>query len=379
MRVAHLLHHLNPYGTERVVLALLKYRGSAFSEQFVVSTQDGDIADEMRATGCPVFVETDRLRLIQRLAGADLINGHCLYEVTAREMVDAINAAKRPYLLTLHWPTGLPPKMAPVIACTSVGACRAQPASTVCELIENGIDLEPYLDPPPRQPSDRLTITRICRPAKNSEYFWYAMADVMSSHPEVDIRIVGSLGTASGRVEAVGVRSEVAPILADTDLFVYCPKPGEGTKDLVVMEAMAMGVPAVMTDVETVRASAVQGKTALLVRYGDTEALTAAVETLVRDPELRRQLAANAREYAFRHFDVRHRVRRYEQVYARLLAGEYGEVKTRLFTGQLHFLRRLRRPVPAGIAVARSVSASTVNATEEKPQDLEGEAIGVAG
>ena len=55
-------------------------------------------------------------------------------------------------------------------------------------------------------------------------------------------------------------RLDVAEILAGTDLFVYTPRPGEGTKDLVVMEAMAMGVPAVLSNVETTRASAVQGE-----------------------------------------------------------------------------------------------------------------------
>jgi glycosyltransferase involved in cell wall biosynthesis len=323
MKIAHLVHHLNPYGTERVILSLLRYRGEAFREQFVVSTQDGDIADTMRGTGCPVYVEHSDEAVARRLAEADLTNAHCLYVERGAEMLEVIRRARRPHLFTLHWPTPFPQDWSPVFLCTSRAAACAQSPQARVHVIENGIDLEPYAQPRRRAAGGRFVILRVCRPEKCDEYFWYAMADVLDRHPDVEVRIIGSEGLAGGRVNAAGVTDDVPAALFQGDLFVYTPRPGEGTKDLVVMEAMAAGLPAVFSDVETVRASAVHGKSCLLVPFGDTEALVCAVETLITQPELRAALGNTARRVAFRRFDMRDRVRSYEAAYRAVLAGDY--------------------------------------------------------
>lgn len=323
MRVAHFLHHLNPYGTERVVHALLKYRSAAFNDQVVVSQKDGDFADEMRATGCEVRVEPEVKGLVRHLSTADVINCHALYQHTFDDMMDVLRRVRKPYLFTVHWPTRFAPELSPVYVCTSLSAYRAQDPQSRCEVVENGIDLEPYETVRRTSPADEFVITRICRPAKSDEYFWYAMADILSRYPQVRVRIVGSPHQVEGRVESVGVQHDTAQYLADSDLFVYTPRPGEGTKDLVIMEAMAMGVPCVLPDVEVTRRSAVQGKTALMVPFGNTEALVAAIATLIEDPALRARLGQASREHALRHFDARHRAPRYERVYDRVLKGAY--------------------------------------------------------
>jgi hypothetical protein len=321
VRVAHLVHYLNPFGMERVVLSLLRYRGEHYRDQIVVSKRDGDIAGEMRATGCDVHIEGVDDRVVDLLRDCDIVNGHCFSVHRGQEMADLARRAGKPYLLTLHWVTRFPADLSPIYICTSEEAVRAQPPGSVCELIENGIDLE-HFRPRPETETERetTTLTRICRPQKCDEYFWYTMTDILARYPQVRLRLAGTDATFSaGQLQCVGIRPDVAPLLADTDLFVYTPRPNDGTKDLVVMEAAAMGVPAVYSDVACTRASAVHGETALLVPFGDAGALTSAVRRLLDDTALRRKLGEGARRYALDHFDSRQRVRHYEAVYDRLL------------------------------------------------------------
>ena len=58
-----------------------------------------------------------------------------------------------------------------------------------------------------------------------------------------------------GRIQALGDRHDVAELLASADIFAYAPWPHEGTRDLVVLEAMATGLPCVVSDVPCVRES----------------------------------------------------------------------------------------------------------------------------
>jgi glycosyltransferase involved in cell wall biosynthesis len=71
---------------------------------------------------------------------------------------------------------------------------------------------------------------------------------------------------------------------------------------LVLIEAMATGVPVVATDVPGVRDVVRQGVTGLLVPPGDPAAMAAAIRRLIGDPPLRAQLAAAAGDDVRRRF-----------------------------------------------------------------------------
>ncbi|HEU0014078.1 MAG TPA: glycosyltransferase family 4 protein [Longimicrobium sp.] len=73
------------------------------------------------------------------------------------------------------------------------------------------------------------------------------------------------------------------------------PKEGWGITN---MEAAACGTPAVAADSPGLRESVVDGRTGLLVPYGDAEALAAALEKLAMDPALVARLGAEARRFA---------------------------------------------------------------------------------
>jgi len=127
---------------------------------------------------------------------------------------------------------------------------------------------------------------------------------------------VAGLGLAS-RVRFLGVRADVADILRASDVFVLSSR-WEGNP-MSVMEAMAAGLPVVSTAVGGVPELVREGVTGRLVPSEDAGALAQALQALVDDPARRQAMGAAARRHAVAHFDIRHTVRGYEQLYESLL------------------------------------------------------------
>jgi glycosyltransferase involved in cell wall biosynthesis len=119
------------------------------------------------------------------------------------------------------------------------------------------------------------------------------------------------------RVRFLGVRADVPAILNASDLFVLSSR-WEGNP-MSVMEALAAGLPVVSTAVGGVPELVREGETGLLVPSEDTGALACALQALVDDPARRQAMGAAARQHAIAHFDIRHTVRGYEQLYESLL------------------------------------------------------------
>jgi glycosyltransferase involved in cell wall biosynthesis len=69
------------------------------------------------------------------------------------------------------------------------------------------------------------------------------------------------------------------------------------------MEAAAMGVPAVVTDVKGNREAVDQGRNGLLVPLGDVAALAAAMERILTEPGLAASMSCEARSIASARFD----------------------------------------------------------------------------
>lgn len=77
-----------------------------------------------------------------------------------------------------------------------------------------------------------------------------------------------------------------------------------------LMEALAMEVPVVTTDISGISELVVDGENGLLVPQRDSGALARALERLARDPELRRRLGAAGRRKVAAEFDLRTNVAR---------------------------------------------------------------------
>lgn len=102
-------------------------------------------------------------------------------------------------------------------------------------------------------------------------------------------------------VHLIGHIDDLERLWADTDLMVL-PSYREGLP-LVVIEAAAAGVPAIVTDCTGGTESVADGLTGLVVPRRDPAALSAAIARLVDEPETRIQMGSAARDRALTRYD----------------------------------------------------------------------------
>lgn len=131
--------------------------------------------------------------------------------------------------------------------------------------------------------------------------------------------LVATLGLSS-RVHFLGRRDDIGNVLSAFDVFALpTHREALGT---VFIEAAAMGVPVVGTDVGGVPETMQDGVTGLLVPPHNPEALAVALETLLANPALRRQMgdAGRALIRGYGLFTPERTADQVERVYAHWLA-----------------------------------------------------------
>ncbi|HSL93592.1 MAG TPA: glycosyltransferase [Bacillota bacterium] len=118
------------------------------------------------------------------------------------------------------------------------------------------------------------------------------------------------------RVDFMGYVHNARGMLADADLLVLASR-SEG-QPIVLLEAMAAGVPVVSTAVGGVPEIVKDGDTGLLVPAEDPEALADAMQRVIQDPELAQRLRSNGRHWYEEHGTgekmVRETLRCYEEL-----------------------------------------------------------------
>jgi glycosyltransferase involved in cell wall biosynthesis len=200
-----------------------------------------------------------------------------------------------------------------------------------CSVILNGIPLEAFLAHPAapgsRRPRFRFgTIGRLV-PAKGHAILLDAFAIVTKSAPEAELSIYGygdleaslraqivRLGI-DGRARLEGRTSNSAETLQNLDVFVFS-SVNEGLP-LVILEAMAAGLPVVTTDVGGIPEVA-RRESAWLCPPGSVEALAAAMLQAFNCADLRER-GENARLLASASYGLDYMAARYEDLYRTLL------------------------------------------------------------
>jgi glycosyltransferase involved in cell wall biosynthesis len=170
------------------------------------------------------------------------------------------------------------------------------------------------------------------QPEKGVATFLEAAARVSRFSPETRFLVAGDgplceelqglaerLGMED-RVLFLGYRSDARALMGLLDVLVV-PSMTEGSP-LIVLEAMAAGVPVVASDVGGVPDQARHGEEGLLVPPGDPEALAGAMGELLRDPKRARRLGAAGRRRTENGFSHETLVRRIEGVYRAVLEGK---------------------------------------------------------
>ncbi|MFY0523473.1 glycosyltransferase family 4 protein [Archangium gephyra] len=185
--------------------------------------------------------------------------------------------------------------------------------------IFNGVDTQRFV--PRTRPGGRVELITIANLVKSKGVHHLLRALGRLRSPMVRLRVVGDgpelqslreLAVALGiqhQTEFLGLRNDVHELLGSSDICIQ-PTLLEAF-GLTIAEAMACGCAVVASRVGGIPEVIQHGGTGLLVEPGDEAALAGALDRLVRDPELRRQLGASARQHAREHFRLSRTVRQH--------------------------------------------------------------------
>ena len=166
-----------------------------------------------------------------------------------------------------------------------------------------------------------------------------AIPDVLEVFPETRILLIGrkdldkpdavrpEIARDYGVQEAcifTGMRQDMPELYALMDVFVL-PSHRESFPRSP-MEASAMKVPCVVTNIPGCRETVEQGRNGVLVPLGDVEALKTAIMDILSDPEKARSMGEAGRAMALERFEERKVFKRVKDEYARLLREKGFEV-----------------------------------------------------
>lgn len=113
-------------------------------------------------------------------------------------------------------------------------------------------------------------------------------------------------------------QKELAELYRKAQLFVL--SSDEEGLGIVILEAMASGLPVVSTDCGGPNTAVMEGETGFLTPVGDTKALTDAMQHLLDDPELRQSMGTAGRQVVEENFSFRVAGKVYLDKYDELLA-----------------------------------------------------------
>ena len=192
-------------------------------------------------------------------------------------------------------------------------------------LIANGLDTGRFVPAAPRAAIRRIVMVANLRPEKGHDTLLAAAPRILARHPDASFTFVGdgprraaletlarALGV-TGRVHFAGESRDVAPLLAQHDLFVL-PSRSEAFPNALI-EAMATALPVVATAVGGILVVIRPGVNGQLVRPDDVDGLADAVLALMDDPAAAAALGQAARADVERHYTIDRMVERFEQLY----------------------------------------------------------------
>ncbi|MCH7907896.1 MAG: glycosyltransferase family 4 protein, partial [Chloroflexi bacterium] len=183
------------------------------------------------------------------------------------------------------------------------------------EVIPNGIDFERFATPVSRLEEfddGRLNIVFVGRLEKRKglRYLLAAYAELKWDYPDLRLIVVGPGESDAGSLRVMSERSLTDVVFAGrvsdemlpayyhaADIFCS-PATGGESFGIVLLEAMAAGVPIVASDIEGYRDVVTHGVDGLLARPRDDMALAGALRTLIEDRTLRTQMGAAGRRNA---------------------------------------------------------------------------------
>jgi glycogen(starch) synthase len=256
--------------------------------------------DPWRTALVPAMLKNFRSAARDHARGADLLHAHWLPTGLVASSLG------KPFVLTVHGTDAELARRAPSVArwilrkarlviCVSNALADVVRGLGVdhVRVIPNGVEIPPFVREP-AAPPEVLFAGRLSREKGILELVEAArgMRLVVAGDGPLRAQVPGALGFVPHR--ELGELYERAAVVA-------CPSHREGF-NVVCAEAMAYGRPVVAGGVGGLLDLVVDGETGLLVPPRDVGALRGALERLLADEELRKELGAAGRERARTHF-----------------------------------------------------------------------------
>ena len=187
---------------------------------------------------------------------------------------------------------------------------------TAFKVVHCGLNIAKYAYRPPKQQIKRLFCAARLSPEKGLAFAIEALSLLLAKGNDLELRLAGD-GPSKGHLESLTTRlgladrvhflgflteDEVIGELQASDLFVL-PSFVEGVP-VSAIEAMAVGVPVIATNIAGTSELIEDGKTGILIRPSDSQALAEAVVRMIEDYEFRLRATELARQKVVDEFDI---------------------------------------------------------------------------
>jgi N-acetyl-alpha-D-glucosaminyl L-malate synthase BshA len=364
VRVGFVMHIMQVAGAETLVAEIIRRLGARIDPVVFCLDGVGPLGEQLESEGVPVIAYGRRAGLDVGLAwrmgrdlarmAPDVLHAHQYTPFFYAALARVASMRRIRILLTehgRHYPDFVSTRRRLInrlvlqrLADRVSAVCQFSADSLVrldgfdrqpVEVIENGIEVERYQrngtpDAAGRVGGDRRLVVHVARfhPVKDHGTLVRAFAIVAREVRDADLALVGDgpergaierlvneLGITD-RVRFLGVRSDVEEILRQAAVFTL-PSISEAAS-LTLMEAMATGLPSVVTAVggnpELVR----DGVDGVLVPRSDPAALATALTRLLKDPVLAAQMGRAAAARARERYRLERTVARYHELYEAL-------------------------------------------------------------
>ncbi|MFA6233811.1 MAG: glycosyltransferase family 4 protein [Bacteroidota bacterium] len=171
-----------------------------------------------------------------------------------------------------------------------------------------------------------ITMLGGINPIKGTKEFVAAAVEVLAAHPETVFLVVGPVPDTGFRnringlsvyrnvlfsnipasqckaIRFLGVRSDIPQLLAITNVLCFPSTVPHFARP--VIEASAMGVPVIASDLGGPKELVRHEETGILVPAGDAAALANAMRRYIEDPALARRMGSNGIAFAREYFDA---------------------------------------------------------------------------
>lgn len=367
IRVAFILHVMQVAGAEVLVFEIIQRLRSRIDPHVFCLDAIGPLGERLIAEGVPVVAFGRRpgldWRLIPQMAREirarriEVIHAHQYTPFFYSSLAARLSRIRPRVIFTehgRHFPDVVSPRRRFVnrllfdrladevtaVCDFSAGALADNDGFSKARIrvIPNGITLDRYGPVDDRAglrgrlglAPDRRYVTIVARfhPVKDHATLLRAFQVVARATTDVDLLLVGDgplrgaleqqaheLGIGS-RVHMVGVQSNVPDWLRASDIFTLCSVSEAAS--ITLLEAMACGLPCVVTAVggnpELVR----DGQDGLLVPRGDAEGLAGALLRLLAQPDTRAKMGRSGRQRVQDEFLLETTIGRYGSLYADL-------------------------------------------------------------